>query len=301
MNDLNQFELENSGDFYSIISRPRYPSAVINDFFNNSIVLHVIKNYFKVYEDDLSPLYLGIQGPKGMGKTYQTIESCTRQGYVVVLASGTELSGGYEGDSVKKARQLYEFALKTLESTNGRPVVIVIDDFHLSNVSLYSDVKATINSQLLTGFLMNLHDNHLIIDSTAKRIPIILIGNDFTQVHSPLTRHGRMNIKTWNPVNETKIEILYNILNQIGDFSKSEVKSFHNSYNDQSIAFFSSLRQDYLDALILSYVHEKNKVNPEDIRRYLSSKKNGCSMKKLKELAENRIQSVPSEFESLKN
>jgi len=34
---------------------------------------------------------------------------------------------------------------------------------------------------------------------TGRRVPVVVTGNDFSSVYSPLTRFGRMTVFTWQP------------------------------------------------------------------------------------------------------
>lgn len=155
--------------------------------------------------------------------------------------------------------QAYIFASKVKEHQE-EATVILIDDFDLSVASTFDDRKYTVNTQLLTGFLMNLADDPTRCgDERTCRIPIILTGNNFIALHSPLTRDGRMNFFEWKPDVEEKQEIVSRIFKALLvpkdiPYLTKLVKAFP----DHSVSFFAALKEDWIDMIILQSI-KRNK------------------------------------------
>ena len=136
---------------------------------------------------------LAIQGRAGDGKSSQVREACSVNGIYIFPISGASLSGSHEKESVKELFNVYEAASKFILEHKNCLACILIDDFDLSVASTFDDRRYTVNSQLLTGSLMNLADDPTRCGSkTTQRVPIIITGNNFTSLHAPLFRHGRM-------------------------------------------------------------------------------------------------------------
>jgi ATP-dependent 26S proteasome regulatory subunit len=158
------------------------------------------------------PLMLGIQGPSGDGKSWQTRVICAELNLPVIRVSAATLSSRWEGVPAELVKEAYRFAA----SQNQGYAVLLIDDFDTSPASIKDRTQYTVNSQLLCGALMNIADdpNH-ISGEELNRIPIILTGNDFTSLYSPLTRIGRMTIFSWAPNIEERKQILKSIFPRI--------------------------------------------------------------------------------------
>jgi hypothetical protein len=68
-------------------------------------------------------------------------------------------------------------------------------------------LQTTVNNQIVVGTLMNICDdpNHVSIyqawreDDVIQRVPIIVTGNDLSQIFAPLVRDGRMSKFYWKP------------------------------------------------------------------------------------------------------
>jgi len=89
------------------------------------------------------------------------------------------LCGSYEKDSIGDIEENLKLALHKFQ-TEQEFGVFVVDDFHISIASTEAGVGRTVNSQILTCFLMNLADKAKATQN--KRIPFILLGNDFLQL-----------------------------------------------------------------------------------------------------------------------
>ena len=110
----------------------------------------------------------------------------------------------------------------------------------MSNASIDNDVKRTINSVLLTGYLMNLTQH-----SHDSQIPIIVTGNDFSHVYAPLLRSGRADVFVWSPSDQEKQDIVYNLFKDFFNISYVDFHNFYCQFSSACIADFVQLRNDY--------------------------------------------------------
>jgi hypothetical protein len=214
--------------------------AVIDSEFRKVVLTHIISNYNPKLK---MPMFLAIYGNPGEGKSFQTLRICREHGIKICYFSGAELSGNYERDSILDIDENYTRACNYYYGDEKTPCVIVIDDFHLSPASTQAGVGTTINSQLLTGFLMNLCDKAK--NSPDYRVPIILLGNTFENVYEPLKRDGRMDFFHWEASRELKEKIIYKLF---GDCIKKRdyfmLRGFVATYIDKPISFFAEIRND---------------------------------------------------------
>lgn len=261
--------------------------TVIDLTFKSVVLSHIVGNYI---ENVNVPLFLAIQGYPGEGKTFQTLKICKESGIKTCYISGAELSGNYEKDSILDLEENYIRACNYYNSENTL-CVIIIDDFHLSPASTKNGVGTTINSQILTGFLMNLCDKAKNVKE--YRTPIILIGNSFKDVYAPLKRDGRMDFFTWETPLKQKYEIANNLFREL--LSKKEVvqiKDFVEKYKEQPVSFFTEIKNDIAKERMRTYFN-KNKC--EDIRKSVIeiNKINSykINIQELYKLAEKRLNS----------
>lgn len=262
--------------------------------FEDAVITHILGNYVG---NDSCPLFLAIHGKMGNGKTFQTLCTCSKYHITMYYISAAELSGAYEQDSTHTIDCNLKDARKRLEQ-NHEYSVFIIDDFHLSIASTEAGVGKTVNSQLLTGYLMNLSDSAK--QSKIKRIPFILLGNDFNNLYAPLTRDGRMNFYEWNPSVEEKACIVASSMEDLynDDKTKEELMNLVYEYPDMPVSFFTELRHDLYREHMMSFI-KKSKVKniARLITTYESDSQNPMNfeqeenalVKKLKELAETRI------------
>lgn len=210
----------------------------IDKEFEKRILTHIIANSLN---KSIAPCFLAIEGKMGEGKTVQTISTCFNHGVHVYYFSGSQLAGNLERDSVKELEDTYNY----LENNTKEKVynVIIIDDFHLSVASCAENVSRTVNSQLLTGYLMKIADAAKSL--SGKKTPIILIANSFENLYLPLTRDGRMDLFKWEPSKMQKRNIIYKIYKGIlNENSIKEFDDFVSEYIEESIAFFAEVRND---------------------------------------------------------
>jgi SpoVK/Ycf46/Vps4 family AAA+-type ATPase len=184
-------------------------SYYIPETFRAEITLHLLLNEI-VYRDILPipsvPLILGIQGPPGVGKSWQTIAVCAELDTAVYRLSGASLSGEFERESAAALLESYRYAAQ-------RHCAILIEDIDTSAAATFGTTTTyTVNRQLLCGALMNLSDapTHVEgVDEPVRRTPIITTGNDFRRIYQPLRRHGRMALYEYLPTAaETKQKAL---------------------------------------------------------------------------------------------
>lgn len=238
--------------------------AIIDSEFRKVVLTHIIANYNQTLK---MPLFLAIHGNPGEGKTFQTLRICREHGIKICYFSGSELSGNYERDSILDIDDNYKRACNFYYGDEKMPCVIIIDDFHLSPASTKAGVGTTVNSQLLTGFLMNLCDKAR--NTPSYRIPIILLGNTFENVYDPLKRDGRMDFYHWKAPRELKEKI---ILNLFSDCLKRrdliQLHDFVYTYIDKPISFFSEIKNDIEKRAIKSHI---DSMGRQDIHMYLKA------------------------------
>lgn len=197
------------------------------------MLTHIVSLYLPDNHYFQAPMFLAIEGRAGEGKTTQTIATCSQHGIYIIYVSASELSGAHEKDSINVMKKLYSAAINLRNS--GKVVAILIDDFHMGNVTTDENVKRTINSNLLTGYLMNLAENN-----NSIKIPIILTGNDFSKTYAPLLRSGRADKFEWNPNYDEKKEIVKTIFNRFANISEQEFNELFDKYAHNSVSDFIS-------------------------------------------------------------
>lgn len=258
--------------------------AIIDSEFRKVVLTHIIANYNQTLK---MPMFLAIYGEPGEGKTFQTLQICREHGIKICYFSGAELSGNYEKDSILDIDDNYKRACNYYYGHEKMPCVIVIDDFHLSPASTKVGVGTTVNSQLLTGFLMNLCDKAR--NTPDFRIPIILLGNTFENVYGPLKRDGRMDFYHWRAPKELKEKI---ILSLFSDCLKScdlkKLQNFIDAYIDKPLSFFSEIKNDIEKRAIKNYI---DSIGQQDIHMYLSI----CSNTQKKEIGIEEIYLIADE------
>lgn len=275
--DVVKFQVFKNGDqYYSLLNvLPRYDITILT---------HIVSVYLHNNDEYLPPIYLAVEGKAGEGKTSQAIASCIQHGFTVIYISASQLSGSHEHDSINEMETVYEHALKRRRS--GEKVAIIIDDFHLSNASIDKNMEHTINASLLTGYLMNLTQNKY-----EDNIPIILTGNDFSQVYSPLMRAGRAELFNWNPNYDEKKEIVKNIFKDFLQCEVYEFESFYARCSKLSIADFAQLKNEYRKTIISNCFNDYKIIDDKAIQKIseqVESKKRKINFQELTELAKQR-------------
>jgi hypothetical protein len=187
---------------------------------------HVMQHALGVRYIPGYPMLLAIQGLPGDGKSFQAALALQLAGIRVFRLSGSLLSGQFEGNSLEAISDLYESAAKHADTPHpeGGNAALLLEDFDLSPASQRNGTQYTVNSQLLTGFLMNLNDDVASCRvGTGRRLPVYLTGNDFSCLHGPLVRPGRIDFFTWEPTPEERADIVFTALTDyVADLSKED-------------------------------------------------------------------------------
>lgn len=259
-------------------------NCVIDQSFSDTLLTHIIGNYDANVQ---APLFLAIQGNPGEGKTFQTLNICKQHYLRICYYSGAELSGNYEKDSIVELAEDYTRACNYYH--DGEYSVIIIDDFHLSPASTKNGVGTTINSQLLTGYLMNLCDKAR--SGQIDSIPIVLLGNTFVDVYDPLKRDGRMDFFHWEAPYELKKQIVERIFsNYVSLLERSKLVRFLDDYKDQPVSFFTELKNDIDKRCIANSLSQLRYGDFDTFIRNRSSQRiKQITISKLYEFAEQRI------------
>ena len=183
--------------------------VVIPDRFRRRVLTHAVSvscspNY---------PLILLVQGHPGDGKSFQAYETLKGNNFAVMRFSSVELSGTFESESVTRFKEYYCRAAESAETIPGAIPVLLMEDFDLSPAGRRENSYYTVNSQLLSGFLMNLADDIALCKmDTTRRIPIVVTGNDMSIVHGPLLRPGRVDVFTWRPTEHERTIMIHSAL-----------------------------------------------------------------------------------------
>ncbi|MFJ6195844.1 AAA family ATPase [Micromonospora sp. NPDC092111] len=216
------------------------------------------------------PLILAVVGPPGDGKSFQTAAALNTAGFVAFRFSSSELGGRSEGRPVEQLRSLYKRAAQHAEVDNSYPV-LVLEDFDLGPAGRDRNARYTVNSQLLTGFLMNLADDVRMCDvGTSQRFPIVLTTNDLSTLHGPLTRPGRMRVFTWEPTVAERAEMIYSALHgRVPGLTAEQVEKLCARYQGLSVAAISSALVECLGDKVFDFVSQHPQMGiVEAQRRY---------------------------------
>lgn len=115
-------------------------------------------------------------------------------------------------------------------------------------------MQYTVNRQTVFGELMHLTDYpHLVEGRSVQRVPIVLTGNDFTRLYTPLVRTGRMVSFRWLPTSEEKANIVSRIFPGL---SQKECQSLVNFFADEPVAFYAYLRSVLIDDELYRQIHK---------------------------------------------
>lgn len=240
-------------------------SVHVPERFRRRVLAHAITASFH----DRYPLMLAIQGPPGDGKTFQLRHVLQENGFSVIANSSALLAGSFEAEPVNQLRKLYGQARDLAVTDVTHLPVLVLEDFDLSPAGREHGVRYTVNSQLLAAFLMNLADDVGACDvGTTRRFPIFLTGNNFSLLHQPLTRPGRMNVFSWEPTEEERLEILYAMLRgHIPGLERKQVDRLSKQHRHFPISFFDAALMDCIALDALRHVEDTRKIDLQYLRR----------------------------------
>ncbi len=226
-----------------------YKNIFVPQRFEDTIICHIISLYLSQDAYYNPPIYLAIKGDAGEGKTAQTIATCTQKGCFVIYISASVLSGSHENEAKEKLQKIYDYALQ-LRMKNL--TAIVIDDFHKGIVNEDVNIKKTINTNILIGYMMNLAEHN-----GSAHVPIILTANDLSNVYAPLLRNGRADLFLWKPSFDEKRDIVHHILSSfISEKDESAFNKFFKKYSNQNVAFFSQLKNAWRKELLKQLIHK---------------------------------------------
>lgn len=213
----------------------------------------VLRHALSVYTIPTYPLILAVQGPPGVGKTFQTFQTLNAAQFVVFRESAAALQGKHEGDSVEAFMTIYDGARAcALDSAQPSPAIL-IEDFDLSGAVRLQKTEYTVNQQLLVSSLMNLCDGVDASGGDATRIPIFFTGNNFSTLHQPLRRHGRLDLFTWQPDSNERIAIIESMLGHAAATPQEAAVELARLLPDASIASVRFL----LDQIESEYIHKQ--------------------------------------------
>lgn len=269
-----------------------YSGLIVPKEFEKRILVHVVSHYLTQNDFFVPPMFLAIEGPAGEGKTSQTIATLTQHDMEVVYISASELAGTHEKEPVELMDQVYEYAVR--RRNIEKCVAILIDDFHMGTVNHDPKIEKTINTYLLTGRMMNLANSN-----DGIKIPIILTGNDFSNVYAPLLRSGRADRYVWKPNFETKTSVIRTLIEPFTMLSEEEFTSFCNRYRDGTIADFSQLKNDWRKKYVWQLIESERTLNMNAISR-LNNNTIGfrkIQYQELCQLADRRMKSVKEKEE----
>jgi hypothetical protein len=193
------------------------------------------------------PLFLGIGGPPGEGKSRMVEIICRRHGCDVFLLSAAQMAGEHEGDATQGLQQAYKDALKHSQLA-GRMVILILENFHCSVAAIRTDVSYSVNSQLLEGCLLDMAD-----ELSGTLLSVILISNDFTTLGNALVRDGRMDFIMWKATWREKFKMVSAMLGLgPGPLRRAVLETYVLYYHlrGKPIAFFEQARNDAIKAML---------------------------------------------------
>lgn len=241
----------------------------IPERFLRAVSTHVVKNIIDI-DNWQAPLILGIHGPVGEGKTAMCETVLQMLGIKSFLISGGQLESEDAGKPAELVRETYIEASNTILTGKALMSVVLINDFDTGLGDWGKIVQFTVNTQQIFAELMHLTDYPEIVDGKQTlRVPIIITGNNFSSLHRPLTRTGRMSLFEWIPTSEERVKMVQKLFPLLTPAQISELVLHR--FKDRPISFFSHLKSSLFDDQLWSLV---DKQKPENIIRYIR-KNNG--------------------------
>jgi SpoVK/Ycf46/Vps4 family AAA+-type ATPase len=244
----------------------------VNSDFFNVIYHHLVGNL--LLKETESPLMLGIFGPAGEGKTFQTEEICKILGVNLLTVSPGELESPNAGQPGELLRMLYLRASDKTES--GKPSIVLINDIDTVLGNWGSLVQYTVNRQVVFGQLMAFCDYpYFVSGQNVARVPIIVTGNDPASLYEPLLRPGRTRVFPWTPTPEDRLHILRPMFPEVPEASLSALLA---EFPDQPVSFWSDARAAAWEAAlgqwtmsqepqqVMSLIRENRRVSLEGVQ-----------------------------------
>lgn len=224
----------------------------ISPEFHQAVYHHILGNL--LLKNTESPLILGIFGPPGEGKTFQTEAVCRRLGVETLSISPGELESPNAGQPGELIRRLYLEASEATQS--GRPTVILLNDVDTVLGHWGELVQYTVNRQVVFGQLMALCDYPtMVAGHSVTRIPIIITGNDPSSLHQPLLRPGRTRVFSWKPSLSERLPVVEQMFPQI---PRKQLQQLLSAYEDESVAFWADARAAIWETTVANWAESQS-------------------------------------------
>lgn len=285
-----------SANSHSIIHAKgkRRADFYVEPSFERAVLVHFAKNAIDIADP---PLLLGVQGPRGEGKSESIKEICSKAGITIFHLAGAMLSGVHEAEPVLKLQEAYVEAT-LYRKVSGGLSLLLIDDIDTSVAAVDSERRYTVNSQLLSGGLMALADNPKQIgDKTTDRVPIVMTGNNFTLLYNALTRHGRMKIFNWKPTVEIKIEIASAIFRDcMSPNDLCLLADLVREHAVEPVAFWRELKSEIYDELLFEGIRAKTYIDLPYLRSLCVNRHLQVSFDRLGRAAKDKTFARPEDY-----
>jgi len=259
--------------------------------FMEKVTMHMVKNYLcelGAFDSRTKvPLILGIWGPKGCGKSFQTELTFKKLGMEAVVMSAGELEHEWAGTPGRLIRERYRKAAD-MSKVRGTFTCLMINDID-AGLGHFENTQTTVNNQIVIGTLMNICDNPNRVsigqdwgeNDLVRRTPIIVTGNDFSKMFAPLIRDGRMDKFYWEPELQDLVAILHQMYKDDG-LSTEDMLRLLQAFPNQPLDFFGALRASTYDNQIRNWIEHDvlgadivaDDVKLDDLGRRLARKQN---------------------------
>ncbi|NJK61015.1 MAG: AAA family ATPase [Oscillatoriales cyanobacterium SM2_1_8] len=206
-----------------------------------------------------TPLILGIHGPKGEGKSFQCDLAFRQLGIEPIKMSSAELENPDAGDPSRLLRLRYREASERIR-VRGQMCALVIHDLDVGVGRVDRQTQYTVNTQLVSGTLMNIADDPTNVqlpgsydERPLKRVPIVVTGNDLATLYAPLVRDGRMEKFYWEPDRVDRIGMVAGMFAAEG-VARGDIEHLVDAFPEGAIDFFAALRSRLYDDLIREFI-----------------------------------------------
>lgn len=183
-----------------------------------------------------------VHGPPGGGKTEGAIAAALQENFSVMVASASDFASETENG----ASDVLTDMLKEMEAfsrATGRPVLLLVNDLHLSIMTADDKTGKTVNSGLLADCFMNLADNrHLYRNVDGSNIAFIVTLNDGSKLPESIKREGRALHYEHVPSFEDKKNIAYAILQPQTSAERELVEAVTKRCRHQPVSFWHALK-----------------------------------------------------------
>jgi len=239
--------------------------VVISERIARAVRLHIYRNY-AVAGLGPTPLILGIDGPPGEGKTY-SVQAVVDQepGIRTFHLSGGQLESPHAGRPAELLRDTYRAAGDVVARGDAVAAVVVVNDID-TGIGDWGDlVQYTVNRQTVVGELMHLCDFPETVEGRpSPRVPIIVTGNDFSRLHGPLTRPGRLRRMTWRPTVEERREIVAGFYPAGAADAARDLVLLH---PERPVVFFADVLSAALDRIVWPEIERRGLAGVLDAAR----------------------------------